>query len=242
VPSLIKDIDSQDLPPELDAFIYARNAQNQLVRIIPQLRLTIGPYNTSFFAHDSSSYQWMNLPPKLLTALQSRIRGNDWQDKPRIVALGCDDNFLLITASHVAVWDLSHYRTISSMLAFSQTQPRGIQNVHNIALHAYRYQCFIAQSSNGSLIFENVPLHELEGMQGMVEPLIRDTREEEERKARMTRQRNDRRRSSLGQRQEMLSRDWGEKTQQFKMEARGLRLSLKMGISAGGITRMLGNG
>jgi len=79
-------------------------------------------------------------------------------------------------------------------------------------------------------------------MQGMVEPLIRDTREEEERQARMIRQRNDGRRSSLGQRQEMLRRDWGEKTQQFKMEARGLRLSLKMGISAGGITRMLGHG
>ena len=184
----------------------------------------------------------MNLPSKLLTALQSRISGNDWDDKPRIVALGCDDNFLLVTASHAAIWDLSHYRTISSMLEFSQTQTRGIQELYNIVLHAYRYQCFIAQSSNGSLIFENLPPHELEGMQGMVGPLIRDTKEEEERRKRKIEQREDGRRLSLGQRQEMLKKNWGETKQQFMMEAKGLRLSLKMGISAGGISRMLGNG
>jgi hypothetical protein len=183
----------------------------------------------------------MSLPPKLLTALQSRIRGNDWHDKPRIVALGCDDNFLLVTASHAAVWELSHYRAISSMLASSQTQTRGIQEVHNIVLHAYRYQCFIAQSFNGSLVFENLPPHELEGMQEMVGALIRDTRDEEERQKRMI-GKKDGRRLSLGQRQEMLRKDWGETKQQFKMEAKGLRLSLMMGISAGGISRMLGNG
>jgi hypothetical protein len=236
----------------LDTFLYARNTANQHLRIIPQVRLTLGAYNSSFFAHDNSAYQWMNLPPNLLNALQSRIEGNGWRDKPRIVALGCDDNFLLITASHTAVWNLSNYRTASSMLQFAQSQARGIQEIQNIILHPYRYQCFIAQSSNGSLIFENLPPHELEGMQAMVEPLVKDTREAEQRKRmvgqredgrkRMVGQREDGRKSSLGQRQEMLRRDWGERNHQFKMEARGLRLSLKMGISAGGISKMLGHG
>jgi hypothetical protein len=78
-------------------------------------------------------------------------------------------------------------------------------------------------------------------MQVMVEPLVKDTREAEKKK-RLVGQREDGKKTSLGQRQEMLRRDWGERNHQFQMEARGLRLSLKMGISAGGISKMLGHG
>ncbi|KAF2704310.1 hypothetical protein K504DRAFT_473522 [Pleomassaria siparia CBS 279.74] len=238
-------IDSHGLPPELDAFLYATTPDNILLRNIPRLRLTLGPYNDSFFAHDSSAYQWMNLPPSLLSALQARITGSAWHDKPRIVALGADDNFILITSANAAVWTLSNYRTMNTMLDFSHTRPRDMQEIHHITLHAHRYQCFITQSSNGSLIFDNLPPHEIEGMQSMMAPMVRDTKEEEERKKKKKRiEAAGSRRTSVGSRQEMLRRDWNEKKQQFKMEAKGLRLTLRMGISAGGggIKRMLGTG
>ena len=181
----------------------------------------------------------MNLPDSLLVALQSRIKGGAWLDKPRLVALGCDQDFLLITASHAAIWQLPHYRSIASLLGSSQVQAHGIKDVQNVALHAYRYECFVAQLTNGKLMFENLPPHEVEGVQGIVELVLRDSKELEEK--RRKRIEGTGRGPSAGQRQEMLRKEWGERKQQFKLEANGLRLSLKLGISAGGIRTMLGS-
>lgn len=186
--------------------------------------------------HDGSSYLWMNLPQPLLSALQSRIKNGSWTDKPRIVALGADGNFLLITEKHAAVWDLSHYRTISSMLEYSRTQDRGIEEIHAGTLHPYRYQCFVAQSRNGTLLHENLPPHQVAGVEGMTAAVMRDTKEAE-RKAKVER------RPSLQQRAS-LTRDWGERKQEFRAQANGLRLSLSLSVSAagiaGGIGKMLG--
>ncbi|KAF2242458.1 hypothetical protein BU26DRAFT_610297 [Trematosphaeria pertusa] len=229
-------IESRGLPPELENFLYATPPNGATTRNIPNLRLILGPYNTSFFVHDGSSYLWMNLPQPLLSALQSRIKNGSWTDKPRIVALGADGNFLLITEKHAAVWDLSHYRTISSMLEYSRTQDRGIEEIHAGTLHPYRYQCFVAQSRNGTLLHENLPPHQVAGVEGMTAAVMRDTKEAE-RKAKVER------RPSLQQRAS-LTRDWGERKQEFRAQANGLRLSLSLSVSAagiaGGIGKMLG--
>jgi hypothetical protein len=80
----------------------------------------------------------MSIPDGLLTALQSRIKNRSWVDKPRIVALGADDNFLLVTEKNVAIWDLENYKSISNMLEFSRTQGGGIQEICNINLWLLR--------------------------------------------------------------------------------------------------------
>jgi len=182
----------------------------------------------------------MNLPHQLLSAFQSRIKDGNWLDRPRIVALGADSNFLLITEKHAAVWDLSYYVTISKMLEFSRTQIRGIAEVHSIALHPYRYQCFIAQSKNGTTISENLPPHEVSGLEAIKAAIIQDMQEAERRaKEKEKRIENVPRRQSL-QQHASFKKEWGDRKQEFRAQAKGLKLSLSLSVSAAGIAGSFG--
>ncbi|KAF2656108.1 hypothetical protein K491DRAFT_597589 [Lophiostoma macrostomum CBS 122681] len=237
-------IGSEGLPEELDDFVYATDPQNRSMRDIAQIRLTLGPQNSSFFVSDGQNYLWMNLPPRLFKALQSRIRDGAWFDKPRIVALGVDHNFLLITQKQSAVWDLSHYRTLAAMLEFSKSQEGDLEEVKSVNLHGYRYQGFVVQSSNGTLLHENLPQWSMEGITGMKEPIARDSMEVEVRRRQADLQRRpslrERNTSERAGRRELeqvasLKRDWGKKKQLFEGKSKGLRVSLSLSISAGGI-------
>ena len=84
------------------------------------------------------------------------MRDRNWTDRPRIVALGGNDDFLVITEGNTTVWSLEFYRTLSKMIQFSKTQNDGI---HSVVLHPCRFQSFIAQSVNGVIISENLPPH-----------------------------------------------------------------------------------
>lgn len=150
-------IDSQGLPQELREFIYAQNAQKGLVRNIRSIRCTLGPYNASFFAHDGSAYRWMNLPSGLLSALESRIMRGEWSDRPRIVALGANNNFVLLTEKNAAVWNLGNYQTASKMLDYASQQSNGVNDIRSLSLHAYRYDGFVSQSRNGTVIHNALP-------------------------------------------------------------------------------------
>ena len=180
----------------------------------------------------------MNLPPKLVSALQSRIQEGNWIDRPRIVALGADSNYLLITEKHAAVWNMSCYATISRMLEFSRTQPRGIADIRNVALHPYRYQCFIAQSANGTLIAENVPPHELAGVTSIRAAILADTKDMERRakdkEVIQRRLESVARRPSLQQRASLRT-EFGDKKHEFRAQAKGIKLSLSLSVSAAGV-------
>ncbi|CAI6337594.1 unnamed protein product [Periconia digitata] len=256
-------IDFQDLPQELTSFLLATSPQNTLLRSIPNIRLTIGPYNSSFFVTDNSAYLWMNLPVPLLTAMQHRIRNGTWIDKPRLVCLGADENFLLLTEKHAAVWDLSNYVILGKMLEFSRSQERGIEEIKNVGMHAYRYQCFVAESWGGTLLYENLPPHEIGGVESIravltkgvlerrerAEEAERARDEERRREARMRAEENDRRKEEMQKRkmdrpkkselkqQASMSRDWGERKQEFtaKSKGKGIRLSLSIKISTKGV-------
>ncbi|KZM20573.1 uncharacterized protein EKO05_0010939 [Ascochyta rabiei] len=236
-------INSGGLPNELTGFLYSKNPQGQLVRNISAIRCVLGAYNSSFFVHDSSAYLWMNIPDGLLSALQSQIKNGAWIDRPRIVALGADDNFLLITKKNAAMWDLDNYKTVSDMLEFSRTQEHGIPEIHNIILHPYRYGCFVAQSKNGTLLHENLPPHQSPGLANMIDPILRET----ERANRKVVQRSDsekretiHRRPSAMQERARVKREWSEHKQQFTAQSKGLKLSLSLSIGVGGLARMLG--
>ncbi|KAJ4313032.1 hypothetical protein N0V94_007159 [Neodidymelliopsis sp. IMI 364377] len=236
-------INSTGLPDELTNFLYARNVQRQLIRNIPDIRCVLGAYNSSFFVHDSSAYLWMSIPDGLLAALQDRIKNGSWIDKPRIVALGADDNFLLVTEKGAAIWDLDNYTTLSDMLEFSRTQDRGIQEIHSVTLHPYRYGCFIAHSKNGTLLFENLPPHQLSGLKSMINPIMRDT--EHAGRQRVQRRESDKRvtlqrKPSALQERAKIRREWSEHKQQFTAQSKGLKLSLSLSIGVGGLARMLG--
>jgi hypothetical protein len=235
-------IDSHSLPVELREFLYARNAQQRLIRNVPFIRCSLGPYNSSFFAHDGTTYRWMNLPPSLLLALHSRIKDGNWTDRPRLVSLGANDNYVLITEEHTAVWDLQNYKTIASLLGFSKTQECGISEFHAIVLHAHRYGSFVTQSRNGTLIHENLPSHSLPGLQAMFTPILQDTEASERkllaRRESETRESVQRRPSNLQQRAQ-LRREWSEHSQQFTAQAKGVKLSLSLSINIGGIARLL---
>ncbi|KAL5375936.1 hypothetical protein DPSP01_010801 [Paraphaeosphaeria sporulosa] len=237
-------IESHNLPTELTTFLHAKNPQGRPTRNIPAIRLTLGPHNASFFVHDAGSYIWMNLPSGLLTALQARIKDGNWTDRPRLVALGADANYLLLTERHAAVWDLRHYTTLSRMLEYSRTQARGIADVRNVALHPYRYQCSIAQSANGTVLSDNVPPHEAAGIESIRAAILKDTKEIDMRvQQSQSKIESAPRRPGL-QHQATLRKDWGERKQEFRAQSKGLRLSLSLSVSAAGIagsfSKMLG--
>ncbi|PVH98094.1 hypothetical protein DM02DRAFT_616039 [Periconia macrospinosa] len=248
-------IDFQDLPDELTTFLLATSPQGTLLRSIPNIRLTLGPYSTSFYVTDAASYLWMNLPPLLLTALQDRIRNGTWLDKPRLVCLGADANFLLLTEKHAAVWDLSNYAVLGRMIEYSRTQERGIEEVKNVAMHAYRYQCFVAESWVGVLLYDCVPPHEVAGVEAMRAAVLREAQErsrsdEEARRkkdVRVKEEESRRRREEMQRRPEVRpesrqqssgSRDWGERRQEFiaRSKGKGLKLSLSFKISGRGVS------
>lgn len=183
----------------------------------------------------------MSIPDGLLTALQARIKNGSWVDKPRIVALGADDDFLLITENNATIWDLSNYKTVSDMIEDARTQDRGISDIQNIVLHPYRYGCFVTQSKRGTLMYENLPPHQVSGIANMVDPILRDS----ERKERKLIQRRDSEKKESMQRTQSplqerarIKREWSEHRHQYTAQSKGLKLSLSLSI--GGLARMLG--
>lgn len=256
-------INSQNLPTELKDFLYARNSQKKLLRNIAKLRCTLGPYNDSFLAHDGSNYRWMNLPADLLSALQSRINQGSWTDRPRIVTLGANNNFVLVTEKHAAIWNLGNYKTGSKLLGRSNQKIKSIVEISNIALHPYRYDSFITQSRNGTLIHNNLPSHALPNVQAIIAPVLQDTKSLEakplvrrtsemrsenksEKRSESQGERRSEKRSELPrqtsniQQRAQFRANWDEHTREYTAQSKGIKLSLKLSVSAGGLSRLLG--
>ena len=231
-------INSCGLPDELVRFLYARNDHGQTIRNIPAIRCILGAYNHSFFVHDLSAYLWMSIPEGLITALQARIKNGSWTDRPRIVALGANDNFLLITEKNTAIWDLDNYRALSDLVELSRKREGGIREIHNITLHPYRYGCFIAQSKNGTLAYENPPPHQLPGLRNMLKPIAKDTAQASRKPS--GKGESLQRRPDVLQERARIKREWSEHKQQFTAQSRGLKLSLSLSVGVGGLARMLG--
>ena len=188
----------------------------------------------------------MNLPTALLIKLQARIKDGLWTDKPRLVALGAENDFVLITEKHAAVWNLTHYRTLSHALQTSKTEFEGIKEIENIVLHPYRYHSYISLSRNGVILHNNLPEWSTAAVEGMKGPISRDLREADVRKRQADlarrpslRERDNNRRDSNRQLQEWarVKREWnGQRgNMEQKASAKGVKLSLSLSISAAGI-------
>jgi hypothetical protein len=225
-------VGSSGLPSELIEFVHARN------RDIANIRCTLGPYNASFFVHDEASYLWKNLPEQLLFSLNGIIKDGNWIDRPRLMILGAGNNFLLVTDKNAAFWDLRNYSGLSKLLKQSH-----ISDIHYVALHPYRFQSFVAQHRNGKLFYENIPPHQLAGIQAMVGPIAQDTKDAGRelllRIGSGKREIMQKRPSNLQQRAQ-LRREWSEHRQEVTAQAKGVKLSFSLNVSLGGLARMLG--
>lgn len=129
------------------------------------------------------------------------------------------------------------------MLEFSRTQPRGLDEVHQVILHPYRYQGFIAQNSSANLMFENLPDWSLAALGEMRAPLIRDAREEDvrSRQRKLQSRPSFRERQSVGLREQATFRkEWTERNNEIRGKAKGLKLSLSLSIGIGGFSKVLG--
>jgi len=226
-------VESSGLPAELAEFVHTRN------RNISNIRCTLGPYNSSFFVHDNTSYLWKNLPGPLLVALQNNIQDGSWTDRPRLVALGAGDNFLLVTEKNATVWDLRHYKSAVTFL-----QKNAITDIQNFVLHSYRYQSFLAQTRSGRLVSENIPPHQVVGVQAMMGPILQDTMNMQRRI--LARVESEKRATTLPrklgalQQRAQIRREWSHHSQEFTAQAKGVKLSFSLNVSLGGLARMLG--
>jgi hypothetical protein len=225
-------VQSSGLPSELVEFVHARN------RNVANIRCTLGPYNASFFVHDKASYLWKNLPEQLLSSLNGIIKDGNWIDRPRLVSLGAGNNFLMVTDKNDVSWDLRNYSGLSKLLKQGH-----ISETHYVALHPHRFQSFVAQHRNGKLFFENIPPHQLAGIQAMVGPILQDTKDAGRklllRRESEKRETVQRRPSNLQQRAQ-LRREWSEHRQEITAQSQGMKLSISLNVSLGGLARMLG--
>lgn len=225
--------DASGLPAELVEFIFARN------RDVPKIRCCLGPYNESFFVHDGSSYLWNNLPQKLVSALQNNIKDGGWTDPPRLLSLGADGNFLMITGSNAAVWDLRNYKPLVKLL-----EKGAISEVHSLTLHPYRFDTFLLQSKDGKLTYENIPPHQLPGVQAMMDPIMNDTKNAQPKL--LTRRESGKTlgpqtRPSVLQQRAQLRREWSDHSREFSAQAKGVKLSFSLSVNlGGGLARLLG--
>ncbi|KAF2846514.1 hypothetical protein T440DRAFT_492619 [Plenodomus tracheiphilus IPT5] len=224
-------IDFAGLPTDLVAFLHARKTQGRLSRNLPEIRCVLGPYNDSWYVHDSDAYSWTNLPTKLLTALQSKITDGNWIDRPRIVTLGAGSDFVLLTDKQDAVWNLDHYNATSMALKRSSTRPGGVANIHDIFLHPYRYESFVAQSTSGMLTFDNLPTLSMPGVKAMIEPMRKDTKNIKWRPLAGTSSNTKieaPRRPSVLQQRASIKREWSQHSQEFSAQAKGMKVSLSL--------------
>ncbi|KAH3909748.1 hypothetical protein HBH56_151730 [Parastagonospora nodorum] len=101
-----------NLPNALTSWLYCSNAG--IIRDLSSLSITLGPYD-SYYAWDSSSASWSNLPPKLEKSILNRLETQDvlqttWKangaEAPSFVSLGADEAYWMRTVSGGGCWDL----------------------------------------------------------------------------------------------------------------------------------------
>ncbi|OCL09278.1 hypothetical protein AOQ84DRAFT_397482 [Glonium stellatum] len=228
-------IESDALPNPLNQFIHEKDAQTRYLRDLKNISICMGSYNESWFASDGKSWLWMNLPSGLESALRARMRDGNWTDRPRIVTLGVGNDFLMITESNTVVWSLGSYRTLSKWIQLAKNQNDGIASIRSVILHPYRFESFIAQSADGAVISENLPLHMQNDFTATKEAIKSDTAQGRLARHRVTR--------PGPSRQATLRREWSNQANGIREELEReykMKLKLTLNISAGSISRIFG--
>ncbi|OCK87380.1 uncharacterized protein K441DRAFT_358351 [Cenococcum geophilum 1.58] len=153
-------LQTANIPTSLEAFLYETKF-GSLVRNLNTLRVSFGTPTGSFYATDGSSWRWDNLPPPLQAALLVR-RGfkGAWRDPPRLVSLGADGDFILLTVGNGYTMRLTKYPELDVTFdEYIKTVGKGraFNWIHNLTLNAYVPDSYILQCSNGKVFLNNLP-------------------------------------------------------------------------------------
>jgi len=105
------------LPQTLEKWLFEKDASGNAQRNLEKLKISLGPYNESYFATDGTSTRWLNLPTGLAKALESRRKpGGGWKAEPRLVALGTMNNYIMITDQNDGNRSLPNYKELDAII------------------------------------------------------------------------------------------------------------------------------
>ena len=137
------------LPATLATWLDEKDKKGFLIRDPVNLRISLGPNNSSYWAYDGKSSLWWNLPSDLSTAIDKlRKKGGGWTIAPRIVALGVQGSFVMINSRHGCLRNIeSHYPQLHSEL---DTLSGKFDQIHHISLDQHDPANFVLTLTNGS--------------------------------------------------------------------------------------------
>lgn len=111
---------------EFTSWLEEKGSDGNYTRPFNKVRLTLGPYNESFFAHDTSSYRWRGLPKDLDDALEKfRKPGGGWLDAPKVLSLGYNGDYVMVTMNGARAWKLSSYKSCDQLLDLATAKNLG---------------------------------------------------------------------------------------------------------------------
>jgi len=143
------------LPANLSTWLNQKNAKGYLIRDVPNLRLTLGPNNESFFVTDGKQFLWQGLPSGLATAIEKlRKKGGGFTSDPRLVCLGVNSSYILITAGNGGSWSVSDdYPELDAFLDNLKTANGNkggmFASVSYVSLDAFDRQNFVLTCPGG---------------------------------------------------------------------------------------------
>ena len=171
-------IHSKEIPQGLSDFLYEKGSTGHYERDFPKIKVTLGPYNKSWFATDESTTRWHNLPEGILKEINARRGDNGtgpFNDNPRLVALGCDGNYFMATDEGSWAWSLSSYPDLQAIIRGCKDFEAGVSNIKNLVLHPYRLNCWILQTQSGLVVSSGLPPHMEEPFKSIRDVVLRDT-------------------------------------------------------------------
>lgn len=119
------------IPCALKSYLY--NAKGELIGR-PNLKVVFGPGN-SFFAWDDHSVRWHKIPERMESVVQGWMTTTGWRHGlPKIVALGTDDLYFILTEENVAsYWVPPHHaKTRRAMMRWEQDK------YHNLSVRVVK--------------------------------------------------------------------------------------------------------
>ncbi|CAK7224552.1 hypothetical protein SCUCBS95973_005555 [Sporothrix curviconia] len=142
------------LPCDLEAWLDKKDSSGRLARTVADIRLALGPDNASYFVTDGKDYSWSNLPTGLHNFVESlRKPGGGFTSAPRIVALGAQGNYMMITAGHGGAWSVAAYPELDTFLDEKKVKhcnmPGMFSNVASVSLDAHDVRNFVMTYFDG---------------------------------------------------------------------------------------------
>jgi hypothetical protein len=126
IPEADKKTGLQGLPPALHEWLIGKDPNGIPKREFPKIRIVLGPYNNSYWATDGSFFKWSNLPTALNKQLKTiRKLGGEWTDTPKLIVLGVNNNFVLITEKGSLCWCLTYYRQLDAIFDTNKEKGNG---------------------------------------------------------------------------------------------------------------------